>query len=205
MTPKQREFARAYVSGNSAIKAAKEAGYTDQYAHSKSHRLLEHPAIINEIRRLRARVNEQVEKSATDVINEFSKIAFTDRIDFLKEDEHHPGEFIYKAPDELSPDQRAIVEKVTYNVIELSIMEEGQPRTVFVKHYSYILSDKSKALEQMGRHFGLFDDKLRLVGNQQNPFKTASPAQLKELHKTYVGIMNDGKVIEGKFKEVKDG
>ena len=73
-----------------AIQASKEAGYSERYTKSKAHKLLEIPAVIDEIKRLRARVNEQVEKSAADVINEFSKIAFTDRIDFLKEDPYYP-------------------------------------------------------------------------------------------------------------------
>jgi phage terminase small subunit len=205
MTPKQQGFARAYANGSPAIKAAKEAGYSDLFAKGKAHKLLKNPEIIDEIKRLRARLNEQADKSATDVVNEFSKIAFTDRVDFLKEDPYYPGEFVYKSPDELTPDQRAVVEKITYNTHEIVVIRDGEPEKLWIKHYNYILADKSKALENMGRHFGIFDDKLKLVGHQQNPFKNASPAQLEKLRKSWITTMTDPALIEGEYKKVENG
>lgn len=205
MTPKQREFARLYASCGMIGEAARGAGYSDKYADGMAHKLLDKPEIVAEIQRLRSRLNENAEKSATDVVNEYAKIAFGDRVDFLKEDPDRPGEFIYKAPNELTEDQRSIVEKVMYNVVEVVVIEDGEPQNVFRKHYSYVLSSKADALQQMGRHFGIFDDKLRLTGNQQNPFKNASPAQLEALKASWVGVMTDPKLIEGEYKEVKSG
>ena len=205
MTPKQQAFARAYVRGSSAIKSAKAAGYSEIYCHTKSNKLLEVPAVIDEIKRLRTRLNEQADKSATDVVNEISKIAFVDRVSFLKEDPYYPGEFVYKAPDELTVDQRSVVEKITYTMHEITVIRDGNAEKLWIKNYNYILADKSKALENMGRHFGIFDDKLKLVGNQQNPFKNASPAQLEQLRKIVVKTMVEPPLIEGKFKEVKSG
>lgn len=207
MTPKQREFARLYAQCGSTNEAARGAGYTDKYAQALSHKLLKHDEVVAEIQRIRDILNKQADKSATDVVNEFSKIAFTDRVSFLKEDPHYPGEFIYKSPNELTDDQRAIVEKVTYNTHEITVIENGEVQKLWIKHYTYVLSDKSKALENMGRHFGIFDDKLRLVSNQQNPFKNASPAQLEQLKKQWVTTMNDPKLlaVEGEYKEVNNG
>jgi len=170
-----------------------------------AHKLLDKPEIVTEIKRLRDRLNETADKSAVDVVNEFSKIAFTDRVDFLKEDPHYPGEFIYKSPDELTQDQRHIVEKVTYNMHEITVIEDGEVQKLWIKNYTYVLSDKAKALEQMGRHFGIFDDKLKLIGSQQNPFKNATPAQLEKLKESWVGVMTDPKLIEGEYKEVNNG
>jgi phage terminase small subunit len=206
MTPKQKLFASFYVKSGSARGAAIAAGYKENYANTVGpKKLLEHPEVIAEIRRLRSRLNETTDKSATDVVNEFSKIAFTDRVDFLKEDPHYPGEFIYKSPDELTPNQRAIVEKVTYTMHEIVVITDGQPEKIWIKHYTYVLADKSKALENMGRHFGIFDDKLKLISSQQNPFKNATPAQLEKLRKSWVGVMTDPALIEGNYEEVDNG
>jgi len=205
MTPRRLLFCQFYAKDPNVTQAAKAAGFSEKYATQRAYRLLDDPEIVAEIKRLRARVNERVEKSAADVINEFSKIAFTDRVDFLKEDEYCPGEFVYKSPDELTVDQRAIVEKVTYNLHDITIIEDGKPQKIWVKHYTYVLADKSKALENMGRHFGIFDDKLKLVGNQQNPFKNASPAQLDKLRTAVIGVMSEPTPIEGNYKEVKSG
>lgn len=204
MTPKQREFARHYAQCGSTNEAARAAGYSEKYAIGMSHKLLKNEEVITEIQRIRARINQTADKSSTDVVNEFSKIAFVDRVDFLKEDPNYPGEFIYKSPDELTPDQRAIVEKVTYNMHEITIIENGEVQKVWIKHYTYVLSDKSKALENMGRHFGIFDDKLKLMSGAANPFKNASPAQLEQLKESWVKTMNQG-AIEGDYKEVKSG
>jgi len=205
MTVKERQFCRAYAEKPDAVRAARVAGYSEQYAIKRAYEILDRPHVIDEVKRLCERINERVEKSATDVVNEFSKIAFTDRVDFLKEDPNYPGEFIYKAPDELTPDQRAIVEKVTYNNHEITIIEDGKVEKVWIKQYAYVLSDKSKALEQMGRHFGLFDDKLRLTSGNRNPFINVSPKQVEALRASWVKTMNDPKLFEGEAVVLEDG
>lgn len=205
MTPKQREFARLYATSGSVLQAARGAGYGDKYVKGMSHTLLKKPLVIAEVKRLRERLNQTADKSATDVVNEFSKIAFTDRVSFLKEDPNYPGEFINKSPDELTKDQRAIVERITYNMLEIVVINKGEAEKVWIKHYTYVLSDKAKALENMGRHFGIFDDKLKLVGSQSNPFKNASPAQLDKLREAWINTMNDQKLLEGEFTEVTNG
>lgn len=203
MTPKQRDFARFYVDTGDAQQSALDAGYSKQYAKSNSYKLLDNPVVVGEIQRLRARMNERAEKSATDVVNEYSKIAFADRVDFLKPDPLIEGEFIYKSPDELTEDQRSIVEHVTMHnkVVKVRDPETNIISEIPRQEYRYRLSDKSNALQQMGRHFGIFDDKLKLIAGAQNPFKNASPEQLAELKRSFVGIMNKGEVVDGEYKE----
>jgi len=202
MTPKQRKFAELYAQCGSIQEAARGADYSDKYASQMAHNLMKKPDVIAEIKRFRERLNQTADKSATDVVNEYAKIAFTDRVSFLKEDPHYPGEFIYKSPDELTDEQRAIVEKVTYNMHEITVIENGEVVKHWIKNYSYVLAEKASALQQMGRHFGIFDDKLKLTTGGQNPFKNATPEQLAQLKQSFVGIMHNPPA-EGEFKEVK--
>jgi hypothetical protein len=72
------------------------------------------------------------------------------------------------------------------------------------QEWEYRFADKENALQQMGRHFGIFDDKLRLSTSGQNPFKNATPEQLENLKQSWVKTMNGGaKAIEGSYEEVK--
>lgn len=204
-----RLFCANYAKTQNAYRSAIDAGYSEKYAKAHSGKMLERPEVVAEIKRIRARLTEQADKSATDVVNEFSKIAFTDRVDFLKEDPLMTGQWMYKAPDELTEQQRAVVEKVTYSIHELNtVNEHGDVVPVFRQEFNYIFADKTKALESMGRHFGIFDDKIKLQLQRQNPFANATPAQLEKLKKSFITTMNqpDAKspaLIEGKAEAKK--
>lgn len=200
MSPRQREFAHFYAREPNAEKAALAAGFSETYARKKAHTLLKNPEVVAEINRIRQRMNERAEKSATDVVNEYATIAFEDRTGFLKPDEHFPGCYVYKSPDELTDEQKALIEKVTTTWVKRERFIDGEKIVVNRQEYNYVLLDKANALQQMGRHFGIFDDKLRLTQTHQNPFKNATPAQLESLKKSFVGIMT-GEVIEGQFTE----
>lgn len=201
MTPKQRKFAAKYVESNNVLQSALAAGYSENYARTKAKVLLGNEEIVAEIQRLRNKLNERADKSATDVVNEYARIAFTDRTSFLKPDEHFPGCYVYKSPEELTEDQRALVEKVTTQWHTRTRVIEGEKIVVERQEYNYVLSDKANALQQMGRHFGIFDDKLRLVQHHQNPFKNATPEQLEKLRSSFIGIMA-GDTINGEYTEV---
>lgn len=203
MTPRQQSFCSNYAKAQNAYRSAIEAGYTEKYAKAHGSKLLENPEIVAEIKRIRSRLTEQADKSATDVVNEFSKIAFTDRVSFLKEDPMLPGAWMYKSPDELSPDERALVERVNTTYRRHKHTIDGLVVEFERQEYSYVLSDKSKALENMGRHFGIFDDKIKLQLQRHNPFANASPAQLEKLKESFIHTMNQPAVIEGKV--VKNG
>ena len=124
MTPMQRNFAINYAQTQNAEQSALAAGYSKKYARSHVQRLLKHPDVVAEIKRIRNKVNQMVEKNATDVVNQFSKIAFTDRVSFMKEDPERPGEYMYKAPHELTQDQRDCVETTKMYTTEIVVIED---------------------------------------------------------------------------------
>jgi len=202
MTPRQRQFALSYVKSENVSKAAVEAGYSKQYAKGNAGKLLNKADVIAEIKRLRERMNQQADKSATDVVNEYSKIAFADRTSFLKEDPDFPGHRVYKSPDELTQEQRDIVESVTPTWYTRKRNINGQVVEVHRQEFRYVIADKANALQQMGRHFGIFDDKLRIGVSRTNPFANATQAQLEQLKKSWIKTMTDPKLLEGECEEV---
>lgn len=160
---------------NSMIKA----GYTEQYAKKLGFKMLDQPKLAAEVKRIRSRLNETADKSAVDVVNEYARVAFVDRTEFLKDDPDNPGQLIYKAPHELTKDQKALIEKVHVHKVTSAPDKDGKTE-VIREEYSYTLLDKANALQQMGRHFGIFDDKLR-IGITQNPFKNVSSDKLAQI------------------------
>jgi len=78
----------------------------------------------------------------------------------------------------------------------------NEVKQVHREEWTYRFADKENALQQMGRHFGIFDDKLKLTSGNQNPFKNASPQQLEQLKKSFIKTMNVLPVIDAKYKEV---
>lgn len=196
-----RAFCEFYAQGASIAKAAEDAGYSRNYALHRASALLKRPEIMAEIRRLRERINQLVEKSAADVVNEYSVIAFTDRIDFLKEDPDYPGQLCFKSPRELTEEQRKCVEKVHVHKRFSEPDEDGNVHFIR-EEYSYTLMSKESALNQMGRHFGIFDDKIG-VGVQQNPFKNLSTEQLLKLKNSFTTVLAKGAAVEGQLIESK--
>lgn len=189
LTEKQRTFCQLYVeNGGNSQQAAIGAGYSPNYVKSKAHLIINHPLVAQEINRLRQRMNQMADKSATDVVNEYARIAFADRTGFLKPDPDFEGCFVYKSPDELTEEQRAVIEKVHTQWRKVERKINGEKIEVERQEFNYTLSDKANALQQMGRHFGIFDDKLKLTANA-NQFKHLNSEQLLQLKSAFANVM----------------
>lgn len=178
--------------------AAIEAGYSDGYARREASRLLERPHIRDEIQRLTKRIEIAAVKTSTDVVDLLATIAFQDPIEFLKPDDMYPEQMMYKAPDELTKEQRACVKRIH---IHKHFAEQGH----FIREtYSYTFKDSERALENMGRHFGIFDDKLRLTDMGNNPLAKLPPERLAKLKEVMLTLMEaEGQVIEGEAQPFK--
>ena len=140
LNPRQRLFVEAYLQSLNASDAARRAGYADPEVNSK--RILEaravQAAIEARIRERRAR-NPHVEQR---VLEELCRIAFADPRDLMR---WGPDGVELRPSDELDAAQAAAVDEVS----------EGRGGVIRLKKH-----DKVKALELLGRHLGLFADRL---------------------------------------------
>jgi len=185
LTDREEKFCQNYVRHGVAYKAALEAGYTEAVANAKSCKMLRRPHVAKRIAELRDKVDRMAVRSSVDVINELSRLAFSDTISFMKPDPDVEGNWIFKSPDELTADQRAAVSGV--HVDEVQIGRDADDKPIMAQRYSYTFHDKLSALVQMGRHYGLFDDRLRVVSkSSQNRFSNLSTEQLNELRSKIV-------------------
>ena len=189
LTEKQRSFCIHYLKHQHAERAALEAGYSEQYAKKKAYNLLTLPAVANEVKTLMGKVERRAVYKAADVIDGLADIAFAREPDLMIED---GDAYRYKSPDELTDAEKAAIRKTFKHVIR------DKDGTVVFVEYSYELHDKLSALVQMGRHYGLFNDKLHVQHNF-GQFAEVSTADLERVTNELKKLLPSeiGRIIEG--------
>jgi len=156
-------FVDEYMVDFNATQAAIRAGYKAKTAHVIGAENLRKPKIAEEIARRQKDLQKRTEVSQDRVVKELARIAFANIADYIhvetqtrtKDDgtEVTYQTVMFNETQELSADQRAAlaVVKQSVNGVELK------------------LHDKIKALELLGRHIGMFNDKLSLSGTDGGP------------------------------------
>ena len=147
MTKKQKRFVEEYLIDLNATQAAIRAGYSPDTAKSIGSENLTKPDIQARIAKAMAERSRRTGVNADRVIMELAKIAFVNASDVIDADTA-----TVKA-DALPEDTAAIQsDKVK------TFGEDGLEREVK-------MADKLKALELLGKHLGMFKDKVELSGS----------------------------------------
>ena len=163
LTPKQMRFVDEYMIDFNATQAAIRAGYKAKTAHAIGAENLRKPKIAEEIARRQKDLQKRTEVSQDRVVKELARIAFADMTDYAQVEtrmiEKDDGtEVSYQAvalkeTAELSAEQRAALAGIKQGANGIEVK----------------LHDKIKALELLGRHIGMFNDKLSLSGADGGP------------------------------------
>jgi phage terminase small subunit len=96
LNDKQRLFCEYYVSKMNAVLAAKKAGYSPRSAASAAWKLRQNPDCIRYIAWLRLRVAKETHIEASDLIDQYIRIAFADITDYI---DIKNGNVFVKNPD----------------------------------------------------------------------------------------------------------
>lgn len=171
LTPKQRLFVAEYLIDLNATQAAIRAGYSADTAAQQGHENLRKPDIANAIFDAQQKRSERTQITQDMVLRELAKIGFADirkAINWkssLVEEEDNP-----EGGDVL------VVKTIVTNNVELigsddidddtaaAISEISQNATGGIK---LKMHDKKGALVDIGRHLGMFKDRLDLTANIQ--------------------------------------
>lgn len=207
MNKRELAFCREYVKERSAERAALNAGYSASYSRKLSCRLLQRDHIRNEITRLSAKAEQMaVAKSETmaimtsvDVINEFSRVAAFDFTTFIKPHPLYPLQKTFLAPEELSDEQKKVIKNIRIH------KHFNQMTGAFIcETYSYEFLDRERAIENLAKHYGIFDSKSPHQ-IQNNPFESMPTHKVVKMRAAIASIMAepDGEVIDGKATERK--
>ena len=144
MTNKQRRFVEEYLIDLNATQAAIRAGYSPDTAEEQGARLLRFVKVSTAVKQAIAERSRRTGVNAERVVTELAKIAFANITDIA-----NITEAVLK-DDAARDDTAAVLSVKVKRGIGESVEREIK------------MHDKVKALEQLGRHLGLFNDKLRL-------------------------------------------
>ena len=151
LTPKEAKFVAAYLETSNATEAAKRAGF------SSSQGLLKRPQIRKEIEARMGKIMSKKEVTAERVVEELAKIAFANIDDFVDDE--------YRIQPKPKRKAMAAVQEVTTETIvdrrkDIDPEDREDVKRVKMKMYS-----KLDALNSLGRHFGIFTDKVEVSGD----------------------------------------
>lgn len=147
MTKKQKRFIEEYLIDLNATQAAIRAGYSPDTAKSIGSENLTKPDIQARIAKAMAERSRRTGVNADRVVMELAKIAFVNANDVID------AETATLKPDAALEDTAAI-----QSVKVKTFGEDGLEREIK-------MADKLKALELLGKHLGMFKDKVELSGS----------------------------------------
>lgn len=148
LTPKQARFVDEYMIDLNATQAAIRAGYSAKSAKVTASRMLTNANVQAEIASRQSRLSNRASVTAERVIQEFARIAFTDRRSIVQWGA--AGGVTFTPSSELTDDQAACVEEVSQTITDAG-------GTLRVR-----MASKIDALDRLGKHLGLFIDKLEI-------------------------------------------
>jgi len=150
LPPRQARFVEQYIIDLNATQAAIRAGYSKKTAFVQGSRLLRNAKVKRLIKKAIERRSKRTEVTADKVIKEFARVGFSDLRDFAA---WGPTGVKLLESSGLTEDQAASVAEVSESVTGKS------------KNVRFKLHDKAHALTQLGRHLGLFKDRLEVEGD----------------------------------------
>lgn len=155
LAPKQNQFVAEYLVDLNVTQAAIRAGYSKKTAAQQGHKLMQMQEIEAAIQEARANREARTQITSDKILRELARIAFSDASDYAKvvcmgspKKAGIPMQGVRLTPtEELSVDQRAAIASI----------EETQTGIKVRTH------DKVKALELLGKHLGLFTEKISIA------------------------------------------
>lgn len=162
LTAKQEMFCRQYLIDLNATQAAIRAEYSPKTAEATASRLLRNVKVQEFLKVARDDMQKRLELTADDVVRQLSKIAMRDIKDFV--DWGKDGTFTLKAADE--------IDGTIVDAIQEDITDFGEYQKI---NRSVKFPDRMKALELLGRHLGLWNDKLKVDLRAQVVFTNEPP------------------------------
>lgn len=149
MTKKQKRFVEEYLIDLNATQAAIRAGYSPDTAGSIGNENLKKPEICACVEKAMAERSKRTGVCADRVVQELAKIAFLNLRDVIDPKTAAVRE---DASDEDTAALQSLKVKKSYSETGESIEREAKA------------ADKLKALELLGRHLGMWNDKLDVNG-----------------------------------------
>ena len=162
MTDKQRRFVEEYLIDLNATQAAIRAGYSPDTAKEIGCENLTKPNISKAIAKAMAERSRRTGISQDRVIEELAKIAFMNAADVINTDDA-------SILEDASREDLSCIQSVKVK------QSDGKKGSMIEREIK--LADKLRALELLGKHLGMFKDKLEITGIEEEQSKLAELLQ----------------------------
>jgi len=171
LTAKQKTFVNEYLVDLNATQAAIRAGYSEKTAYRTGADNLRKPQIQIYIQEAMKEREKRTEITQDRVLKEYAKIAFFNPKNLFSSN-GQPKDIA-----ELDDDTAAVIAGLDVNDVYEGF---GDDRTFIGYLKKYKLADKKGALDSLARHLGMFNDKLEISGQVNNPFDGISTEDIKK-------------------------
>lgn len=179
MTPKQKRFINEYLIDLNATQAAIRAGYSPKTAEQTGYQLLQKTSVQDSLSSRMKDREKRTEITQDRVLNELAKIGFADIRkavqwgDGFAVQDPESGEMVISngvsliGSEQIDNDTAAAISEISQTAQGLKIK----------------MHDKKGALVDIGRHLGMFKDKMELTGKDGGPVIVEAPKLEIILHK----------------------
>lgn len=164
LNPKQQRFVEEYLIDLNATQAAIRAGYSAATAYSQGERLLRHVEVQAAVSEAQKARSERTGITADRVLAELAKLGFANMADYMKAGS---GGDPYLDFSQITRDQAAALTEVTVEDFKDGRGEDARD----VRRVKFKLADKRAALVDIGKHLGMFKDRVELGGPDGGPIE----------------------------------
>ena len=186
LTAKQQRFCDEYLIDLNATQAAIRAGYSEKRASEQAYQLLQKTTVQKYIEKRKTARMERTEITQDMVLKELANIAFSNAADYAAVVEKDAmteidGQMFPVLDQDGNPVKYKTVEPVPTETLTeeqkraLAVIKKGRDGFE-VKPY-----DKIRALELLGKHLGMWTEKVEVSGEVNNPMAGLTTDELKKL------------------------
>lgn len=166
LTAKQRRFVEEYLVDLNATQAAIRAKYSKKTARQMGDENLSKPDIAAAIQKAEQARSKRTEITQDAVLQELAKIGFANMQDYMRVGADGDP---YLDFSNLTRDQAAALIEVTVEDFKEGRGEDSRD----VRRVKFKLGDKKSALVDIGRHLGMFKDRIEHSGPNGLPLQFA--------------------------------
>lgn len=164
LTGKQRRFVEEYLVDRNATQAALRAGYSEKTAYAVGAENLRKPQIAAAVAAAQEARSKRTEITADAVLRELAKLGFANMDDFMKVGPDGAPRLDFSS---LTRDQKAALVEVTVEEFVDGRGEEARD----VRRVKFKLADKRAALVDIGKHLGMFRERVEHSGPDGGPLQ----------------------------------
>jgi phage terminase small subunit len=168
-------FCRYIVEGNSAAESVKKAGFmpnADQGVLVKTAaKLNSRKDIAERIKELREKGAARTTVTAARIMEEFAKIGFANMMDYVKIQSDGSA---YVDMKDLTREQAAAISEIVVDTYMDGKGDEARE----VKRIRVKLHDKQAALVNMGKHLGMFTNRVEVTGKNGGPIELSNKVEV---------------------------